>query len=201
MSLTPTGRHRKKALVIVSDGTDTTSHTDLRDLQRQIRESEVLVYAIGIDAGSATAAQAAPKAAPPTARAWEPDPQLPPALPPRPPGVPGQPRPPLGPRPTPPSPPRAPIPPDGPPPEGGRVDAFALRQLTNDSGGRTEIIRSAGDLSPATAGIADELSRQYFLGYQGSAPADGRWHTIELNVRRPGVKVRARTGYFAPAQK
>ena len=32
------------------------------------------------------------------------------------------------------------------------MDALALRELTGDSGGRTEIIRSADDLSPATAG-------------------------------------------------
>ena len=46
---------------------------------------------------------------------------------------------------------------------GDRVNVDALRQITDDSGGRTEIIYSNRDLDPATAGIADELSRQYFL--------------------------------------
>ena len=41
-----------------------------------------------------------------------------------------------------------------------RVNAGALRELTDDSGGRTEIVRSARDLDPATASIADELSKQ-----------------------------------------
>jgi D-serine dehydratase len=85
--------------------------------------------------------------------------------------------------------------------EGGDVDVPALRELTSDSGGRTEIIRSAADLSPATSGIADELSRQYFLGYQGAAARDGRWHTIEVTVRQADVRVRARTGYFAGEQR
>ena len=77
------------------------------------------------------------------------------------------------------------------------MDALALRALTDDSGGRTAIIRSATDLSPATAAIADELSRQYFLGYQGAAPHDGRWHAIEVVVHQPDLRVRARAGYFA----
>jgi Ca-activated chloride channel family protein len=43
------GVHRKKAIVLISDGNDTNSETDLRDVQQLIRETEVLVYAIGID--------------------------------------------------------------------------------------------------------------------------------------------------------
>ena len=41
-----------------------------------------------------------------------------------------------------------------------RVNVAALRDMTDDSGGRTEIIREARDLDPATVGIADELSKQ-----------------------------------------
>ena len=43
------GQHRKKAIVIISDGNDTNSVTDPRSLRQLIRETEVLVYAIGID--------------------------------------------------------------------------------------------------------------------------------------------------------
>ena len=50
--LTTTGQHRKKALVLLSDGNDTTSKTSLRELKQLIRESEALVYAIGIDCGT-----------------------------------------------------------------------------------------------------------------------------------------------------
>ena len=63
------------------------------------------------------------------------------------------------------------------------MNADALRAITDDSGGRTEIIVSPRDLDPATAGIADELSRQYFLGYTSTAPKDGRWHTIEVQAQ------------------
>ena len=47
------GRNRKKAVVIISDGNDTSSRTDVFAVKQLIRETEVLVYAIGIDsAGS-----------------------------------------------------------------------------------------------------------------------------------------------------
>jgi hypothetical protein len=77
------------------------------------------------------------------------------------------------------------------------VNEAALRTLTDDSGGRTEIIRSARDLSPATTSIADELSRQYYLAYQSSAPRDGKWHDIRVEVRKGTYHVRARRGFVA----
>ena len=80
---------------------------------------------------------------------------------------------------------------------GDRVNASALRDLTDDSGGRTEVIRGAGDLAAATAGIADELSRQYFLAYPAPGHADGRWHEIEVEIRDSRYRVRARRGYIA----
>jgi hypothetical protein len=78
-----------------------------------------------------------------------------------------------------------------------RVNVAALRDITDDSGGRTEVVRSARDLDPATAGIADELSKQYYLGYGASGPKDGRWHTIRVDVRNAGYHVRARKGFVA----
>lgn len=186
VSLANTGRHAKKVLVIISDGNDTASHTSVDALRRQIRESELLVYAIGVDARSLFE--------PRKRRSWFsqarpgfPRPPVIQGFPPRPGGGGG--RPPVFPRP----PDRAPTAPvfDDP------VDLAALRSLTDDSGGRTEIVRTAGDLGPATAGIADELSRQYFLAYASNAPRDGQWHTIELSVPGREVIVRARRGFVA----
>ena len=77
------------------------------------------------------------------------------------------------------------------------VNVGVLREITDESGGRTEIIWQAQDLDPATAGIADELSRQYFLGYVSSLPKDGRWHTIEVRVKKGNYTVRARRGFIA----
>ena len=78
-----------------------------------------------------------------------------------------------------------------------RVNVAALRDLTDDSGGRTEIVRSVYDLDPATAGIADELSRQYYLGYPATGKKDGQWHSIRVEVGNGRYRVRARRGYVA----
>jgi len=46
------GRNLKKALVVISDGNDTSSRTSMREIKQIIRENEALVYAIGIDCGA-----------------------------------------------------------------------------------------------------------------------------------------------------
>ncbi len=186
------GRNRKKAVVIISDGNDTSSRTDVFSLKQLIRETEVLVYAVGIDG-------------PGLSYISNPQPQPQRRQPPRTPfpfPFPG------GRRPAPMPPPQ---PPQGPPVGGGnprwrgnsledRVNVAALRDITDDSGGRTEIIRMPRDLDPATAGIADELSKQYYLGYPAAGAKDGRWHTIRVEVRQPSYHVRARKGYVAAKQ-
>ena len=208
------GHNRKKAVIIISDGNDTSSRTDVFAVKQLIRETEVLVYAIGVDTAptdyrfdnvSASAASRLRR-----------EPSFLQALfqrtqPPRPYPfpIPGGRRPPT--QPTPPVP--IPQPPQGPTGGGGggsgsgggsrrtgsddRVNVSALRDITDDSGGRTEIIRFARDLDPATAGIADELSKQYYMGYSMQGPKDGRWHAIRVEVRNPSFHVRARRGYVA----
>ena len=52
------GKNRKKALVVISDGNDTSSRLDVREVKHLIRESEVLVYAIGIDGEGETVRRA-----------------------------------------------------------------------------------------------------------------------------------------------
>jgi hypothetical protein len=77
------------------------------------------------------------------------------------------------------------------------VNVQALRELTDVSGGRTEVVRTSGDVGPATASVADELSRQYQLVYQATTARDGRWHAIAVTVRHAALQVRARKGYTA----
>ena len=73
----------------------------------------------------------------------------------------------------------------------------ALREITDDSGGRTEVVRSSAELAAAAAGIADELNHQYLLGYASSRGADGKFHSIRVRVPAADYRVRARTGYVA----
>ena len=129
------GHNKKKAVVIISDGNDTSSRTDVYSLKQLIRETEVLVYAIGIDA---------PDARPST-----------------------------------------------------RVNPEALREITGPSGGYTEVVRSAADLGPATARIADELNKQYTFAYVSSRPPDNTWRNIRVHVTKGDYLARARRMYFA----
>jgi VWFA-related protein len=81
-----------------------------------------------------------------------------------------------------------------------RVNAEALREITGESGGRTEIVRSSSDLVEATARIAEELNSQYVLGYTSPRGADNKYHSIRVRIRAPGgaeYRVRSRSGYIA----
>jgi Ca-activated chloride channel homolog len=81
--------------------------------------------------------------------------------------------------------------------ESTRVNPEALRDITGLTGGYTEVVRSAADLGPATARIADELNKQYTLGFSSLKPPDGAWRPLRVRVRSGGYFVRARRGYFA----
>ena len=78
-----------------------------------------------------------------------------------------------------------------------RVNPTALREITDDSGGRTEVVQSSADIAEATARIAEELNSQYVLGYTSSHRADGQYHSIRVRVQGTEYKVRARSGYVA----
>jgi VWFA-related protein len=80
-----------------------------------------------------------------------------------------------------------------------RVNPQALREITAESGGRTEIVRSSADLVDATARIAEELNSQYVLGYTSPRGADNQFHSIRVKINKPGseYRVRSRNGYIA----
>ena len=84
-----------------------------------------------------------------------------------------------------------------PVPINARVNPTTLRELTDDSGGRTEVVHNTLDLVSATARIAEELNSQYVLGYTSSREADGQYHSIRVRIRGTEYRVRARNGYVA----
>lgn len=174
--LASVGKHPKRAILVISDGNDTNSLVGVGELREIIRESDVLVYALGVDGSTEvprdgpTIRFPVPRPLPfPPVRGQDPRRRRPPIIVGR--GNSARP--------------------------GDRVDADALRRITDDTGGRTEVVRGFGDLAGATARIADELSKQYFLGYASPAARDGRWHDIRVDVRGRGLSVRARRGYVA----
>ena len=76
-----------------------------------------------------------------------------------------------------------------------RVNETALAEITNQSGGRTEVVHDMDGLRAATARIAEELNSQYVMAYPSPRATDGRYHSIRVRVTQPGYKVRARNGY------
>ena len=78
-----------------------------------------------------------------------------------------------------------------------KLNLGALNDITGQSGGRTEVIRSSADLDAATANIAEELNTQYVLGYSSPHQGDGKYHSIRVRVKMDGYRVRARNGYVA----
>jgi len=81
--------------------------------------------------------------------------------------------------------------------ESTRVNPEALREITGLTGGYTEVVKSAAEVGPATARIADELNKQYTLGYSSSRPPDRSWRAIRVRVSTNGYLARARRGYYA----
>ena len=128
------GRHRKKVLLVISDGRDTHSVLSGKELREVIVASDVLVYALGFETMGRSH--------------------------------------------------------DG-------ADPATLRQMTNDTGGRTEMVGGPAELTGAVDRIADELGRQYHLAYERTGPRDGRRHAIQVEVKARGARVRARNGYVA----
>ena len=129
-------RRQRGAAVVISDGADTASDIQLRDLRSRLLRTDAFIYAVGIDRDDPRAART-------------------------------------------------------------RINPYSLRQITDDTGGYTEIVKESSDLGPATARIADELNKQYTLGYTPSHPPDDKFHGIRVRVKRANHRVRARRGYVA----
>jgi hypothetical protein len=68
-----------------------------------------------------------------------------------------------------------------------------LHQPADMTGGRTVLNTNAPET--AVPAILDESQSYYLLGFSASDPAGTKLHRIEVKVNRPGVQVRARTGY------
>jgi VWFA-related protein len=72
-----------------------------------------------------------------------------------------------------------------------------LASLATDTGGRT--FYDLNDFTPAFEEVQKENSSYYLVGYSPTnTHSDGRFRHIRVEVSRPGLKVQARPGYFAP---
>lgn len=72
----------------------------------------------------------------------------------------------------------------------------ALATTTESTGGRVLFPTKTGDLSGSFEQVAEELRSRYVLGFYVPDDAAPGFHAITVKVKRPGVTVRARAGYF-----
>jgi VWFA-related protein len=71
-----------------------------------------------------------------------------------------------------------------------------LPTIAAETGGGYFELTRAEDLASTFARVADELHRQYALGFEPSK-LDGKTHKLEVKVKHPGAKPRARKSYVA----
>ena len=179
------GKYPKKAILLISDGVDTSSDRNYDEARIAVRESEMLVYALGIAPDAAVRAPMSER--PPPIITPSPVPRGNPFPFPFPIPIPGQ-----GRRQFP----------------GGNttganmdtVDMKVLNTLADSSGGKAWLITSdnrRNRLQDALDQIADEMRNQYSLGYYPTHDLkDGKWHRIELTMKNPAYHVRYRQDYF-----
>lgn len=130
---------RRQAMIVLSDGEDTSSRTSYDDVAQAAKESTVTIYTVGL-------------------RDKGPDPDR----------------------------------------RFSQAD-FALRSLSQFTGGRVFFVDDVKQLPAIYTQIADELANQYFVGYNTKNTAtDGAWRQIAVRVARPDTAVRTKTGYYGP---
>lgn len=132
---------RRRAIVLLSDGEDTSSLVSFEEVLDLAKRSETAIYAIGLqsrDGGGIS--------------------------------------------------------------KGFREAEFVLRQLAQETGGRSFFPQRPEELADIYGVIADELSSQYTLGYAPSNQRrDGAWRRLNVQINRQGTAARTKRGYFAPA--
>jgi Ca-activated chloride channel family protein len=91
----------------------------------------------------------------------------------------------------------------GPPPGGGQQQMGreqrpdeGLAKIAAESGGGYFELESTNDLGATFARVADELHRQYAMGFSPEK-LDGKTHKLEVRVKRTGMTARARRSYVA----
>jgi Ca-activated chloride channel family protein len=76
-----------------------------------------------------------------------------------------------------------------------------LQNFSDQTGGRAFYPYKVEDLGESFTQIGTELRSQYFIAYFPSAPPDGKYRKIDVNIDRKNLIVRTRKGYYAEAEK
>ena len=78
-------------------------------------------------------------------------------------------------------------------------DESVARRITDETGGRTIIVRSQKNLEQAFDQISEELRSQYTIGYvPTNKKHDGSYRKIKAEMKNKDYSVLTRRGYYAP---
>ena len=73
----------------------------------------------------------------------------------------------------------------------------ALTEFSRETGGRAFFIKDVGELSAIYAGIREELSSRYLIGYQSSNTSkSSRFREVEVQVVGKGLEAKTIRGYY-----
>ena len=89
------------------------------------------------------------------------------------------------------------------PPDIGRASfkeaEYVLRQLAQETGGRSFFPSSPHELPKIYDAISQEMSTLYSVAYSSRNPSrNGAWRRVVVRVTRPNMVTRTRQGYFGP---
>jgi VWFA-related protein len=78
-------------------------------------------------------------------------------------------------------------------------DQAVAKKLTDETGGRTFVVRNDKDLKQAFDQLFDEMRSQYTLGYSPTNKArNGSYRKIKVEMKNKDYSVLTRRGYYAP---
>lgn len=78
------------------------------------------------------------------------------------------------------------------------LETSEMRALARATGGWYFELRPTDDMAAAATRVAEELHRQYVIGFSPSM-LDGRRHKLDVTAKKSGLTIRARRSYVASA--
>jgi Ca-activated chloride channel homolog len=76
----------------------------------------------------------------------------------------------------------------------------SLKKIAAESGGGYFELKEGADLASTFTRVAEELHTQYVIGFTPEV-MDGKLHTLQVRVKRPGMSARTRKSYVASPDK
>jgi VWFA-related protein len=71
-----------------------------------------------------------------------------------------------------------------------------LDKLTDATGGALLEVESEQELDAAFARVLDEFRQRYVLSYAPQGVTANGWHQLDVRIKQPGIRIKARPGYF-----